>query len=256
MKVIAIYNNKGGCAKTVTVVNFAYNLSSFGYRVLVADIDPQGNASTFFRRYDLNKPSIADFITGRKQLGRCIKRTIYDNLDILPSNILLREVKAEELIKGIHTLEAIREMKGQKLPAYDYDYCIIDCPPSVDFLIEVVMDAVDNVIIPIKPERFSADGLATVQEVIRDFGHGQVKAGCLFTQFYRNKDILKIIRRVLDTQDVMIYENLIRRCSAVDHSVFMRRPLLKCASRANACLDYIDFTREYLKKEEGQDGIA
>ena len=254
MKVIAIYNNKGGCAKTVTAVNFAYNLSSLGYRVLVIDMDAQGNASSFFRRYDLNKPSVRDFLTGRKQLSRCIKRTIYDKLDILPSNILLREVKAEELIKGVHTLGAIRERTEQKLSGYDY--CIIDCPPSADFLIEVVMDAVDNVVIPIKPERFSADGLATVQEVIRDFGHGQVKAGCLFTQFYRNKDILKVVRRVLDTENVMAYENVIRRCSAVDHSVLVRRPLLKCASRSSAALDYIDFTREYLKKEEGEDGIA
>ena len=237
MKVIAIYNNKGGCAKTVTAVNFAYNLSSLGYRVLVIDMDAQGNASSFFRRYDLNKPSVRDFLTGRKQLSRCIKRTIYDNLDILPSNILLREVKAEELIKGVHTLGAIRERTEQKLSGYDY--CIIDCPPSADFLIEVVMDAVDNVVIPIKPERFSADGLA-----------------CLFTQFYRNKDILKVVRHILDTENVMAYENVIRRCSAVDHSVLVRRPLLKCASRSSAALDYIDFTREYLKKEEGEDGIA
>lgn len=255
MKVIAIYNNKGGCAKTVTAVNFAYNLSSLGYRVLVVDIDPQGNASSFFRRYDLNKPSIKDFLTGRKRMGSCIKRTLYANLDILPSNILLREVKAEELSKGVHTLEAIRERKEQKLPVL-YDYCIIDCPPNANFLIEVVMDAVDNVIIPIKPERFSADGVAMVQEVIRDFGHGQVAARCLFTQFYRNKDILKVIRQILDTQNVTAYENIIRRCSAVDHSVLVRRPLVKCASRSSAALDYIDFTREYLKKEEGANGIA
>lgn len=243
-KMIAIYNNKGGVGKTTTAVNFAYNLSLLGYRVLVVDMDPQGNSSSFLRQYDLNKPSIKDFLTGKKQLGRCIKRTIYDNLDVLPSNILLREVKAGELVQGVQVLRIIQEEK------VEYDYCIIDCPPSADFLIEVVMDAVDNVIIPLKPERFSADGLAMVQEVIQDFGHGQVKAGCLFTQFYRNKDLLKIVHNILDTQDVMVYENVIRRCSAVDHSVLVRRPLLKCASKSNAALDYMDFTKEYLEKEE------
>lgn len=252
MKMIAIYNNKGGCAKTVTAVNMAYNLVLMGKRVLIVDMDPQGNASSFFRRYDLNRPSVKDFLSGKKTLYKCIKKTLYNGLDIMPSNILLRELKANELFMDSLSLKGIK-MEKQSM---DYDYCIIDCPPSADFLIEVVMAAAEDVIIPVKPERFSADGLGTVQEIIREFGKGKLTAACLFTQYYKAKDTLKAIEYILQTQQINAYDNVIRRTSAVDHSVLMRRPLLKCASKSTAAFDYMDFTKEYLDKEGKQNGVA
>lgn len=252
MKIIAVYNNKGGCAKTVTAANLAYNLSSLGYRVLVVDMDPQGNASSFFRRYDLNKPSIKDFLSGKSTLHRCIRKTLYKGLDIMPSNLHLRELKACDLIVNTMSLKMIK-IENQSLV---YDYCIVDCPPSVDFLIEVIMEAADDVIIPLKPERFSADGLGTVQEIIRDFGGGGLTAACLFTQYYKSKDTIKAIEYIIKMQQIAVYSNVIRRTSAVDHSVLMCRPLLKCASKSTAALDYMDFTKEYLEREEKQDGIA
>ena len=109
--------------------------------------------------------------------------------------------------------------------------------------------------VPLKADRFSADGLGTVLELIEEFGHKTVTAGCLFTQFYRNRDSLRTIREILDTQSVQVYENVIRRCSAVDHSLSVKRPLARCASRSNAALDYRDFTKEYLRKEKN-DGAA
>lgn len=252
MKIIAVYNNKGGCAKTVTSVNLAYNLSSMGYRVLVVDMDPQGNASSFFRRYDLNKPSVKDFLNERNTLHQCIRRTLYKGLDIMPSNIQLRGLRSYSLVSGEKALQRIKtENKSQM-----YDYCIIDCPPSADFLIEAIMAAADDVIIPLKPERFSADGLGMVQEIIRDFGGGRLSAACLFTQYYKAKDTIKAIEYIIKTQQMDTYDNVIRRTSAVDHSVLVRRPLLKCASKSTAALDYMDFTKEYLEKEEKQDGIA
>ena len=250
MKKIAIYNHKGGIGKTVTAVNLAYNLTGKGFQVLVIDLDPQGNASSFFQRYDLNKPSVKDMITGFRVPSKCVRRTKYRNLDIIPANMWLREVSPEDLIGGITTLDSACFALSAK-----YDYCIIDCPPSVDYLIEIVMAAVDDVIIPMKPDRFSADGLGTVHDIIREFGHGKVTSGCLFTQFSRNKDTVKIVNEVLQTQITKVYQNAIRKSSAVDHSLLVRRPLSKCASKSAAAQDYIDFLEEYL--EEGMKyGVA
>ena len=84
MKTIAFYNNKGGVGKTTLAANVGYNLSAMNYRVLMVDCDPQGNLSSFFDRYDLTKKSLAQALDGQE---RCVYRTAYKRLDILPGNI-------------------------------------------------------------------------------------------------------------------------------------------------------------------------
>lgn len=244
MKTIAVYNNKGGVGKTVTTVNMAYELSQRGYRVLVIDMDLQGNVSLFFKRYDLNKTSVVDLLKGTTP-SRCRRRTSYKGIDIVASNIDLRTVSAESLVAGRDTL-------NKALKAYEslYDYCIIDCPPGADFIIEVIMATVEDVIIPLKSDRFSINGLETVLDIIYAFADPRVHTGCLFTQFYRNRETVGLVQNVIRTTDVMVYDNLIRRCAAVDHSLRVQRPLAKCASRSTATQDYRDFTEEYLEKED------
>lgn len=252
MRTIILYNHKGGCSKTVTAVNFACNLSESGHRVLVVDMDPQGNASSFFRRYDINRSSVRDLLIG-KEARKCRYRTNYKGVDVIPANIRLREVMPEDLNGGREALK-----QGLHSLGAQYDYCMIDCPPSVDFLTEVIMAAAEDIVIPLKPDRFSADGLGTVMDVIRDFGSEHVKARGLFTQFYRHRDTLDSVRSMIETSGISVYDNVIRRCSAVDHSIQVRRPLIRCASRSTAAQDYWDFTEEYLEmsKEVKEDGIA
>ena len=244
MKTIAVYNNKGGIGKTVTSVNLAYELTVRGYRVLLIDTDPQGNASSFYRRYDLTKASVTELLMGARPT-RCKWRTRFKNLDIVPANSNLRTVDPGKLVAGVGTLRLALWVYEN-----DYDYCIIDCPPGVGFLIEVVMDAVEDVIIPLNPDVFSTDGLGTTLDVIREFGDPRVHAGCLFTAFYKNRETVALVQNVMSTMDVMVYNNLIRRCGAVSHSLKERKPLAKCASRSTAAEDYRDFTGEYLERED------
>lgn len=244
MKVIAIYNHKGGNGKTVTAINFAYNLSEMGHRVLVIDMDPQGNTSAFFKKYDLYKPSISDLLTGKKYPSSCARRTAFKRLDIVPANVLLREVSPEELIGGVETLKNACWVLSDR-----YDFCIIDCPASIDYRIEVIMAAADDVIIPIKPDAFSADGLATVQDMIHEFTHGSVNVGCLFTWFVKNKDTVRVVNDILSKESIKVYCNVIRRNSSVDHSILVKRPLSRCATKSPVTQDYRDFTREYLGEE-------
>ncbi len=244
MKTIAVYNNKGGIGKTVTSVNLAYELTVRGYRVLLIDTDPQGNASSFYRRYDLTKASVTELLVGARPT-RCKWRTRFKNLDIVPANSNLRTVDPGKLVAGVGTLRLALWVYEN-----DYDYCIIDCPPGVGFLIEVVMDAVEDVIIPLNPDVFSTDGLGTTLDVIREFGDPRVHAGCLFTAFYKNRETVALVQNVMSTMDVMVYNNLIRRCGAVSHSLKVRKPLAKCASKSTAAEDYRDFTDEYLERED------
>lgn len=249
MKIITIYNHKGGIGKTVTAANFAYNLVAAGKRVLIVDLDPQGNLSSFFRRYDLNKPSVTEVLVLERPISRCIVRTNYKGLDILPSNLRLRKVRD---VEGVEK----NFLKSLKEQAKHYDYCIVDCPPSVDVLMKIAVRIADDILVPLKPDRFSSDGLGSVLDLIREYGKQLVTVGCLFTQFYRQRDALKAIRGVMETNTVLVYENVIRRCAAVDHSIQVRKPLARCASRSTAALDYADFTKEYLEREGKGYGIV
>lgn len=182
MKTIAVYNNKGGIGKTVTSVNLAYELTARGHKVLLIDTDPQGNASSFYRRYDLTKASVTELLLGARPT-RCKWRTRYPKLDIVPANSNLRTVDPGKLVGGTETLR-----RALRVYEKDYDYCVIDCAPGIGFLIEVVMDAVEDVIIPLNPDVFSTDGLGTTLDVIHEFCDKQVRAGCLFTAFYKNRE--------------------------------------------------------------------
>ena len=125
MKTIAVYNNKGGIGKTVTSVNLAYELTVRGYKVLLIDTDPQGNASSFYRRYDLTKASVTELLLGARPT-RCKWRTRYPNLDIVPANSNLRTVDPNKLVGGTETLR-----RALWVYENDYDYCVIDCAPGI-----------------------------------------------------------------------------------------------------------------------------
>lgn len=249
MKVIAVYNHKGGVGKTVTAVNFAYNLSVLGYRVLLIDMDPQGNRSAFYGRYSLNKASIAGFLIGRYSLSRCIYRTHYKNLDIIQGNMDLRKVTREQLGKE----DTSKLLSGLIDVESRYDFCIIDCPPAVNFLIETVMVTTMDVIVPMKSDRFSVDGLDGVVDIVNAYASPSTEIACLFTQFYKCNDTNRAIEHVTETTNVPIYESKIRRSCAVDHSIYARRPLLRCASRSTTAEDYVKFTKEYLEKMEKEE---
>ena len=135
MKTIAFYNNKGGVGKTTLAANVGYNLSAMGYRVLMVDCDPQGNLSSFFGRYDLTRKGLMQALEGQQ---RCIYRTNYHGLDILPGNIY-----SESLTPQPETMETVLQQYSKK-----YDWCILDCAPAFSRLTESAVQASDEVIIP------------------------------------------------------------------------------------------------------------
>lgn len=243
MKTVAIYSHKGGAGKTMTAVNLSYNLTQHGKRVLLVDMDQQGNASSLYRCYDLSKKSVYDMLSGKCSPQGAKRRTRYPGLDIIPANIELKELHYGDMKQGYETLKAALEtMEG------NYDYCIIDCPPSAGLCVRLALKAADEVIIPLKASTFAKEGLSTVLDTIADAGDIKI-AGCLFTMFSKNATALNVINDIIHTYDCTVFENVIRRSSSVEYSEFRKKPLLKCASRSAAALDYMDFTEEFLKTE-------
>ena len=199
MRIIASANQKGGCGKTTTAINLSSSLSLKGRRVLLIDFDPQAHATMGLnvKPSDLEK-SIYDVITPKKNgfLGiGDILVPIKDNFDLAPSSLILSVVEQE--LSGMEGREdrlfqAIQELKEE----YDYDYIVIDCPPSIGHLCFNALRASDEVIIPIDLSLFSLRGVAKLIEIITllkdKVGH-DVKSRALITMYDRRTRYSRVV---------------------------------------------------------------
>ena len=186
-KTIAIANQKGGVGKTTTSINLASGLAYAGKKVLLIDFDPQGNASTGIgAKVSLDELSVYDAFLSDVDVNSCIKKLQRPPLDILPSNINLAgaDLKLANMEQREHQLEkALAKIKP------NYDYIIIDCPPSLGLLNTNALTAADSVIIPVQCEFFALEGVTQLLQTIRltqklNNPHLQIE-GVLLTMFDR-----------------------------------------------------------------------
>lgn len=165
MPVLTLSNQKGGVGKTTSAVNIAAALGTRGKRVLLCDIDPQGNATS---GVGINKNKLAassyDVLIGRCGAGEAIVKTEYENLSVLPANISLAACELE--ISALDDRQN-RLAKALETVSGDYDYIIIDCPPSIGLLTVNALCAADGVIIPMQCEYYALEGLSQLVMSIR-----------------------------------------------------------------------------------------
>lgn len=162
-EVIAILNQKGGCGKTTTAVNLSTSLALFGKKILVIDMDPQANATTAFGLEKNEDNSIYRVLTGQQTLDEAIVATDISGLDLLPSHISLSGAEIE-LSKDIGFPFILKEsMDGIQ---DNYDYILVDVPPSLGILTINSLVASDSVIIPIQAEFYALEGMADLLDAM------------------------------------------------------------------------------------------
>ena len=145
MKTISLMNTKGGCGKTTTSINLAIGLAK-KHKVLLIDLDPQGNSSKrFFSNY-IELDGISECLRKTKSIEECIHKTQFNNLDIIPSNRTLFLIK-KEMLYAAHGIQQIRLKTNISMIKNNYDYIIIDNHPDVDLLISNALMCSDLVII-------------------------------------------------------------------------------------------------------------
>lgn len=240
----SIINRKGGTGKTITTTNLAYKLSEMGYKVLLIDADSQRDLSKIYRASRNARTTICNVLDDPKTIWKGIRNTKYDQLNILPGD------EGLEIMHDIdpHSLSvALEEMKNE------FDFCLIDCPPSMQITTVSALIASDYVIAPMKLDAFSSGGVFAIDKLIeqcREYNQNIEFLGALITMYRPNKNANRMVEDLIFNPPFPIMDTVIRYDTAVDRSTVSRKPLAKCAKNGKAAEDYENLALEFLRKVE------
>ena len=255
MKTICIMNLKGGVGKTVTAGNMAAILAAdHGKRVLLIDADHQGNTSKFFHA-DTEAATVREILTGEAE-SYWPENVQYcsDGLDIIPADMSLAELDTAPEMQEFKSLWRLRDLLLAIEDDNAYNYVIIDMPPAFSLASRAALVAADEVIVPIKLDAFSIDGMAELLRQInamKKVNRRLTLAGVLITM-WRNVDVVNQAEKILRDSGVPVFRTTIRRTDIVDESTFQREPLVAYSPRSAACVDYRRLVTEYLERGENR----
>ena len=244
MKTISIINLKGGVAKTLTADNMAHVLAVFhNKRVLLVDNDKQGNTSKAFGVHSYDEKSLSDILTARRlDPWEVIRKTRFENIDVLPANMTLIRANLEVMMDSARPQQT-RLRDALNVVAKDgfYDYCIIDNAPDINISTINALVASDDVIIPIKIDKYAFDGLAELKEQIedtRDDLNPRLRlAGCLITCFQRTDADRQGEEWLKAQPEYPVFDTHIRYSEKVTESTFSESPIAEYSRRSGAAMD-------------------
>ena len=248
MKKITMFNIKGGVGKTTSTLNIGAILANQNKKVLIVDLDPQANITMAFKQYDIDDLSISDLLLYKEKNPEIvIKNTDYKNIDIIPSNINLIPTE-NEILRDITTLQQGRLKKVLSLLEDKYDYCLIDCPTYPNMLTINALAASDMVMVPIKIDKYSLDGLEYLTDYIENIRYEfnpNLKFGGCFITMYSSTNVNKQTKEALSEMlGDLLYNTVIRQNIVVVESTFTQKPLIDYKKKSNATIDYIELVKE------------
>ena len=213
-RTIVIANQKGGVGKTTTAINLSASLADLGKKILVIDTDPQGNTSSGLGvEKNEVEDTVYELLIGETTIEECIQKEVFENLDIISSNINLAAAEIE--LTGFEEKEFILRKAVDQVRA-DYDFIIIDCPPSLNTLTINAMCAADTVLVPIQCEYYALEGLSQLMntvELVRDRLNPNLEIeGVVFTMYDARTNLsLQVVENVKANLDQKIYKTIIPR---------------------------------------------
>ena len=213
-RIIAIANQKGGVGKTTTAINLSACLADKGKKVLAVDMDPQGNmTSGLGRDKESIEKTVYDMIIGESDIEEVLQKEAMENLDVLPTNIDLSAAEIELI--DVENKEFIVRNSIQKIRD-NYDFVIIDCPPSLSMLTINAMTTADSVLVPIQCEYYALEGLSQLihtVELVKDRLNPDLEIeGVVFTMYDARTNLsLQVVENVKDNLQQNIYKTIIPR---------------------------------------------
>ena len=250
-KIISFANQKGGVGKTTSAVNIAASLGVLGYKVLLIDLDPQGNATSGVGiMKKALKTTVYDMLTTDADANSVTIRTTYDNLSVIPAHTTLARAEYDlgEIENGEYImkkkLDAVREQ---------YDYIIIDCPPSLGMLTVNAMTASDGVVIPMQCEFFALEGLSqlmfTISRIKTHYNKDLNVTGILITM-HNNRLILsmQVIGELRKHYADKLFETTISRNVKVSEAPGFGAPVYYHEKRSEGAIEYMNIAKELAER--------
>lgn len=253
-KAIAIFNQKGGVGKTTTNINLATCLAVKGEKVLVLDIDPQGNTTSGLGipKRDLEDTMYDVLIIDKYNSRKAIRSTIIKGLDIIPASVELAGAEVEMV-----QLEGRENRLKQALESIkdDYDFIFIDCPPSLGLLTLNSLTAADSVLIPIQCEFYALEGVTqlmnTVDLVKKNMNQNLTIQGVILNMFdKRTKLSAQVVKEVKNYFKDKVYTTVIPRNVRLAEAASYGLPIMEYDSKSTGAAAYMNFATEFLKLEK------
>ncbi len=250
-RIIAIANQKGGVGKTTTAINLSACLAEKGKKILTIDIDPQGNTSSGLgiNKNEL-KYTIYELMIGNCTLDECLINNVIDNLSVLPSNVNLAGAEIELI--GVDEKEYILKKEINKIKD-DYDYIIIDCPPSLNTLTVNAMTTANTVLVPIQCEFYALEGLSqlihTINLVKQRLNPDLEIEGVVFTMYDARTNLsLQVVENVKSNLNQKIYKSIIPRNVRLAEAPSHGLPINIYDPRSAGAEGYRDLANEVIEK--------
>jgi chromosome partitioning protein len=251
-RILAVANQKGGVGKTTTTVNLATALAACGKRVLIVDMDPQGNASTGLGvAADKRDHSVYQVLLDGMSLENAVTRTLVPGMDIVPSGVDLSGAELELIDvprREYRLRDAIQQARGT------YDFVVIDCPPALGLLTLNALVAADSVLVPLQAEFYALEGLShlmrTIDRVKRGLNPTLSLQGVVLTMFDRRNNLCEMV--AADVRGYLgdrVYKTMIPRNVRVSEAPSHGKPVLLYDLRCAGSQAYVRLAREILQRE-------
>ena len=252
-EIMAIANQKGGVGKTTTTINLSAALAEQGKKVLIIDMDPQGNTSSGLGiDKDELETTVYQLMIGDNSFDECVQKDVFENLDVLAANVNLAGIEIETMDmedRNYILRDIISEVEDK------YDFIIIDCPPSLNLLTINAMAAADSVIVPIQCEYYALEGLSQLIhtiDLIKERLNPKLEIeGVVFTMYDARTNLsLQVVENVKENLDKNIYKTIIPRNVRLAEAPSYGMPINMYDSRSAGAEAYRYLAEEVIEKED------